>query len=291
MLNKTKKLANVELISHLLGVLAICLVIVNISLQLFSPNTFIANFSKDYFGNIATELIGIWITVQIIDRLNQKHNKDSLKSSLISQMSSEYNILASDAVRRLRHEGWIGELQDILLAYANLEGVDLSYVNLKSARLVHSNFKSVNIPQAILDDVEITETSFQNAVLHNTSFRNAKFFAENPNHYLLKNADLIDANFENATFNGAASGEWSESEHIHLQEARRLRGAVMPNGKTYDGRYYLQGDIADAKNNDYALNDGGSMAGFYGVSLNEYKNGQEWHKKHGKSPSDLIAFV
>jgi hypothetical protein len=108
----------------------------------------------------------------------------------------------------------------------------------------------------------------------------------------LKDADLFQTDFTNATFKGLANGAWSEDEqHIQLQEAKRLQFATMPNEKKYDGRYNLQGDYESALAEGVDINDINLMAKFYDVSLEEYLEGQDWHKKFGKSPANLITWV
>ena len=46
----------------------------------------------------------------------------------------------------------------------------------------------------------------------------------------------------------------------------------MPDGKTYDGRFNLPGDLARARWAKVNMDDPESMAEFYGVTLEAYLN-------------------
>jgi hypothetical protein len=52
----------------------------------------------------------------------------------------------------------------------------------------------------------------------------------------------------------------------------------MPDGKTYDGRYNLSGDLERAKDPFYKIdvNSPTAMARFYKVTLHDYEDGQAW---------------
>lgn len=64
-----------------------------------------------------------------------------------------------------------------------------------------------------------------------------------------------------------------------LSDLSRLWHATMPNGKRYDGRFNLWGDlegIADKSD----IEDPEFMAMIYAVSLEEYLAGQEWAEEN-----------
>ncbi len=85
----------------------------------------------------------------------------------------------------------------------------------------------------------------------------------------LVNTDLRNANLEGATVT---------VERLALAYA--LRGAVMRDGRRYDGRLNLPGDLEEARRQGIPLDDDESMARFYGVSVHEYRAGQEWARRH-----------
>jgi hypothetical protein len=47
----------------------------------------------------------------------------------------------------------------------------------------------------------------------------------------------------------------------------------MPDGKHYNGRFKLSGDIETARREQADPDDPSSMAGYYGISLEDYKSG------------------
>jgi hypothetical protein len=53
-----------------------------------------------------------------------------------------------------------------------------------------------------------------------------------------------------------------------------LFGAIMPDGGTYDGRYNLKGDLEFARWGQVDIDDPVEMAEFFGVSLEDYLEGQ-----------------
>ncbi len=85
----------------------------------------------------------------------------------------------------------------------------------------------------------------------------------------LVNTDLHHANLEGATVT---------VERLALAYA--LRGAVMRDGRRYDGRLNLPGDLEEARRQGIPLDDDEAMARFYRVSVQEYRAGQTWARKH-----------
>ncbi len=64
-----------------------------------------------------------------------------------------------------------------------------------------------------------------------------------------------------------------------LAKAKALKGAIMPDGRRYDGRLRLTGDLKAAKESDVALDNPAMMADFYGVSVDDFRQGQDWADK------------
>lgn len=85
----------------------------------------------------------------------------------------------------------------------------------------------------------------------------------------LVRTDLRNANLEGTTVT---------IERLALAYA--LRGALMRDGRRYDGRLNLPGDLEEARHQGIDLNDEEAMARFYGVPVQDYKNGQEWACQH-----------
>jgi uncharacterized protein YjbI with pentapeptide repeats len=86
----------------------------------------------------------------------------------------------------------------------------------------------------------------------------------------LHDADLQGADMEGANLLGA---------RVYDQQIVRvscLRGATMPDGSRYDGRFGLQGDIKRAYREQVDVNNTAMMAAFFGVTVEEYQHGQDW---------------
>jgi uncharacterized protein YjbI with pentapeptide repeats len=227
--------------------------------------------------------------VKLASGVASKFQNEREKRDLISQLASPFNMVSGEAARILRDRKWHKSLEGISLWKANLEIAELSEFNLDGANLTYANMTSSNLNQANLNNAHLIETNFKSAMMNRAQLINSNFFAEQNGHYLLADADLFEADLTGATFKGVASGEWCEDEQdIQLQAAARLEGATMPNGKKYNGCYNLKGDLASARNNDIDLADEKSMAEFYGVSIEEYSNGQEWYKDFDKKLNWLI---
>jgi len=92
----------------------------------------------------------------------------------------------------------------------------------------------------------------------------------------------MDAYLQEANLTGAI-----ELEDWQLATVKYLRKAILPNGKLYDGRFNLRGDLSWAydklkiNKDDDNYNQG--MADFYGVSIDEYLQGQAWAKENLKN--------
>jgi hypothetical protein len=109
----------------------------------------------------------------------------------------------------------------------------------------------------------------QKAFLPGADLRNA---------YLYK-TNLTDSYLQEANLTGAR-----ELEDWQLATVKYLRKAILPNGKPYNGRFNLRGDLSWAydkmkidKDDD---NYNQAMADFYGVSLDDYLQGQAWAKEN-----------
>ena len=80
-----------------------------------------------FFMDIRAELIGIGLTVLIIDNIVELRSSKTLKDQLIREMSSSNNSFALRAVEELRAHGWLteGTLQGANLKLADLTGASL----------------------------------------------------------------------------------------------------------------------------------------------------------------------
>lgn len=193
----------------------------------------------------ATELIGVAITVLLIDALNTKRRNKERKAQLIRHMGSRYPDVAVTAAREMYYHGWgfgkddslvgtslkganledafLGEVnfQGAILTDANLEGACLDGANLQEAFLSWSNLQSANLQNANLEEAWLTGTNLEGASLFGTN---------------LWKADLYKANLEGAM--GISPQQ--------LMETRFLMDATMPDGsspKEWALRLFEEGQI------------------------------------------------
>jgi uncharacterized protein YjbI with pentapeptide repeats len=83
-------------------------------------------------------------------------------------------------------------------------------------------------------------------------------------------ADLRGANLLDAVLTGdfllADLSDAQNVTEVQLAQANRLRGAILPDGTRYDGRFRLTGDLSDARDRNVDIDDPTALAGFYAES-------------------------
>lgn len=112
-----------------------------------------------------------------------------------------------------------------------------------------------------LREINLAWANLERGYLWNADLQGAKFLKAN-----LKNVYLTYANLKGAL----------DLSVDQLRQARNMKMAIMPDGSLYDGRFNLDGDIFRAQENMVDINSPNAMAKFYGVSLESYKQGQNW---------------
>ena len=175
------------------------------------------------------------------------------KSELTNKLRSRDNWRVLKAVEELRVRGWLcdGSLRKIALCQAELQGADLM-----KADLAHADFHQAHLEYADLSMADLRCAKFTRANLHGANLSHAR----------LTGVDLYKANLRDA----------HNLTDDQLSQTNRLWGATMPDGKPYDGRFNLSGDMAFAQWAKVDINDPKAMADFYGVPLEDYLGGQEW---------------
>jgi hypothetical protein len=149
-------------------VLAILLLVVGIKLLPYSWDEAKANLSD--------ELIGMAITVLILDRLYSIRDEQREKRRVIQQMASPSNEFALHAVNIADNEKWLfdGSLRRANLSLANLKGALLWGTKLEDARLA-----SVNLENANLRECQMQNTYLAKSNLKNSDLRDANLFQAN----------------------------------------------------------------------------------------------------------------
>src|SRR5574341_283571 len=250
----------------------------------------------DFYANMGTELIGIAITVLVLDRLYQqrqaKLEEQHLRVELLNKVRSQVNDQARLALEQL--------ISSDLLFNGSLEGENFSNGNLHqspfisfhragSAKLRGANFRSAILSEAWLNEADLSDSilkhaKIQKAHLYKTNMQNADLVNTDLDGAYLFKADLRNTSMNNANVRNASFWETnlfnSSLSDIQLRTAFRLRGSILPEGSRYNGRFNLVGDIQDAEEDGTDTEDPKAMAAWYVVPLEEHLRGQEWARKH-----------
>ena len=225
---------------------------------------FLQNFSTEMFGGFVTFLL---IEVLIVTRKereaaqqrDEQAEQERLEAEaakledLLHRLTSRVNSEAMRASEELRFCGWI---EDGTLDDCNVTGADLQNCNFARARMRRVRFHRANLREA----------SFYYADL-----RGAFLVGVDASEAIFRGADLTGAYLQGANLTGAAGLTPQQ-----LSTCARLKGATMPDGSRYDGRYNLRGDVKKARNKGHDPEYDEMAAKYYGVPLETYLAGQEW---------------
>ncbi len=173
------------------------------------------------------------------------------KTELINKIWSQENKYSLQAIEELRVRGWLSD--------GSLRGVSFCRAQLQGADLMDADFCNVDFHQANLDFANLSSARLNGAKLNRASLQGVDF-----DHADLTNADLHKSNLRGAR----------NLSDAQLARVSHLFGSIMPDGKPYDGRYNLAGDLAQARWAKVDLNDPAHMADFFGVLLEDYLAGQ-----------------
>jgi uncharacterized protein YjbI with pentapeptide repeats len=171
---------------------------------------------------------------------------------LIRKLRSPDNKCVLQSIEELRARGWLED--------GSLNGIPLCHAHMQGADLFKADLSSVDLHQAHLDSADLSLAN-----LTGTRLTRADLRAANMNRAVLEGTDLFKANLR----------EVRNLIPAQLAQAKRLWGAVMPDGSTYDGRYNLPGDVEFAKWGGVDPTNVVAMAEFFGVELAIYLKGQE----------------
>jgi uncharacterized protein YjbI with pentapeptide repeats len=174
------------------------------------------------------------------------------KIELINKIYSLEPKYSLQAVEELRVRNWLSD--------GTLRGVSFCRAQLQTADLMGADLCNVDFHQANLDFANLSDAKLNSAKLNRASLQGVDF-----DHADLTFADLYKANLRSAH-------NLSEKQ---LASVSHLFGAVMPDGKPYDGRFNLPGDLAQAKWSKVDVDNPQAMADYYGVSLEAYQAGQK----------------
>lgn len=159
----------------------------------------------DLHADLASELIGIGLTLILIDWAVTRHANIGRKRHLIWQLASESRDVTEMALRELGHEGWLydGSLSGVSLAFANLSGARLAFANLSGADLSAVNLSGASLYGANLSEANPIFADLSGVTLEGADLRGARFFATNLSGSILSGADLTGTNLSGADLTGA----------------------------------------------------------------------------------------
>ena len=186
------------------------------------------------------------------------------KIELINKLRSQNNKTTLIAVEEMRVRGWLSD--------GTMSGIALCRTQLQNADLMDADLSSVDFHQARLDWADLSLTNLVSAKAVRANLTGADF----------SQADIYDADFYKATLQGARN-----LTDEQLAQVSRLAGAIMPDGKYYNGRFNLEADLNLAKLSNVDVNNPLAMAKFYGVTEMEYMEGQGLFQRFSEKPIEV----
>lgn len=201
-------------------------------------------FKEDsgYGVNLFTELLGIGVTVFIIDQLRAYRDKGSLKRRLVREAGSRSNDIAISAVSWLRAEGWLtgddGLLQDKDLSGANLQNADLKGANLQNTTLYETQLQNAKLQGAEMQNAKLIsadlcgagldkDSNLTDAILINANLREARLVGANLTDAKLLKAKLRGAHLWETILKGADLRSSEELKEARWLNTANLEDAIM----------------------------------------------------------------
>lgn len=230
---------------------------------------------RTFLESLVPEVIGIGVTVFVIDRWIRKRDAENalvaLKRQLIDDAASVSNEIAKNGVHQLWRKGWLhgegGLLQGADLTSASLQGAILMRANLRYADLRTANLQWANLGGVKLHGADLRGAKLQRADLNWAHLEGANMtYARLQGSYLwwahLENAQLESAKLQRAQLNGSrlqganlvnADLLGTELERADLSGAQ-LEGADLRKADLR-GANLLGADLKDAKLEDAILDE------------------------------------
>lgn len=234
----------------LLGTALVAIFVILFIRAIFPPD------GSDFDMNLTTEIIGIVITIFVIDRRNSRRELRRYQQQLVDEAASTSNETAKHAIHTIRRKEWL-EADASILRGKNLIGSNLEAINLSNANLRGTYLDSANLQMAVLHKTVLTEASLINAKLRGAQLlftelqdaflssadlreaivtgarlQNAKMVGA-----MLQNADLTYANLQNAVMESVLL-HGTNLSGANLQGVR-LRGAVLNDKTIFDAETIL----------------------------------------------------
>jgi hypothetical protein len=237
--------------------IAVLLILLGVFGYFQGPVPYIPHLT-DFYLDFRSDLIGIGITVLIIDNVNEMYRRRAEKERLILQMGSPEHGFAIEAARQLHNRGWLDSLEG-----ANLSKADLSNTHLSNVNLSRSNLLGVNFSGASLIGANLSKANLRLALLRKTDLRGANLSEVDLNHADLRGARLVGRDLRQRESRGATAEEngnrtfmkdalmsGADLSNSNLSQAdvsasqlasvRSLAGTIMPDGNVYEPAIYIE---------------------------------------------------
>lgn len=210
-----------------------------------------------YLTNLYTELLGVIVTVVIINQLANWRENERLKQQLIRQAGSSAHGIAVGAVDELRANDWLsgekGLLKGANLGKANLNSVKLTNANLTNALLHEANLAEANLWDADLIGANLIDANLTNANLGAANLTDALLINANLERANLGAAQLVNSNLVGANLIGVhlVGADLSNAylSGVDLQQAN-LESANLSNanlvGADFSGANLLDANLSGA---------------------------------------------
>ncbi|GEM_PF-3136459 len=187
---------------------------------------FSINNLSEFIQSLLPELVGIGITLTGIYYLEQwrqsKVEERRLKKELLWQVTSRSRDVAIGTIDRIRHEGWLcdidGILKGIVIPRAQWAGANLCGANLEDAVLNFADLEGTNLMGANLRNTKLFEINLINSELNNANLDMANFTFANLRQASITNiavsktivswVNFSDANLSEVNFENSQMREW-----------------------------------------------------------------------------------
>ena len=203
-----------------------------------------ASDRNDFDLNLFTEIIGVAITVLIVDTIysyrDKKRRSHELKERLLHDARSPEQGTARNAFHRMKEQGLIyGEdsiLRGALLLNSSPAKVDLSSARLDGVYLLNSNFNESFFFQANLENSHLNNAKLRRAFFREASMRNADLEGADLTQADLVSADLTGANLKNANLESARLFiEYLFVPEETQDDPNAYKQLILPDGTTVTG--------------------------------------------------------
>lgn len=230
-------------------------------------------------ANAFTELLGIFVTVFIIDKMNDIRAKEELKEQIIREMGNRNNSIVLRAIREAVGHGWLtnGAFRGKWFEFSNMNYGELHNADLQGTELNYSKFKKAQLYKANLSNAHMQGANFQDAWMPFINLQNTWLKDANLQNANLMEADLFNAHIEDANLQNANVTD------EQLSKVETLKGTIMPSGVIYNGRFNFDYDIININImiKNHALD---SPADYYKVPKEVYERGQKWKESSDNLP-------